>query len=227
MKTLLAFTALIVTISPLARAEDLLEKYFVASGGAAGLNRVRTRISEGSLEMPGGRAGFTLKQKAPNRAVLEFRLPRGVIRRGFDGSAGWEDSSVSGSRPMAAAAQTAFMQEHGLEAKAPEHVLARYPKREQLSPTQLRMTPAGGSPEVWTFDPATHLLTRIEREIDGGPQGRVAVIVILEDYKKVGDLILPHTIHSEAKMSKSTLRLDSIRDGESLTDDVFAPPSRP
>ncbi|HYP09273.1 MAG TPA: hypothetical protein VER03_23820 [Bryobacteraceae bacterium] len=204
--------------------EDLLDKHFAAIGGAQRLNQVQTRVSEGTLEMPGGRAALTIWQKAPDRAVLELRLPGGTIRRGFDGASGWEDSTRSGPRAMAPTAQKAFAEEHALSARTKEQILAKYPKRTPAGANQLRLTPQDGSaPELWTFDPDTHLLTRINREVDAGPQGIVPVTVILADYRKVGDLLLPHTVQTKTSVSTVTLRLDSVREGEPLSDALFAP----
>ncbi len=202
----------------------ILARYFAAVGD---LSQIPSRHSEGSIETAGGRAGLTLRQRAPDRIALEIRLPRGTMRRGFDGEKGWEHSTISRHRPMVLAAQKMFLEQYALVLGSSEHILKKFPKREQLSDLQVRMTEEGGNSETWTFDAVSHLLIRIDAEIDGGPQGMVPVTVLLQDYKKVGDTMLPHTLRTKTKMSESTLHFDTIVHGEPMSDSLFTPPSQP
>ncbi len=226
MKTSMLFPVVFLTLAPLALAEEsadqILARYFAAAGVATQRSEFQNRVSEGWLETSSGRAGVTIRQKAPNRVLLELRLPRGTIRRGFDGAQGWEDSTISGYRPMSPQAQSAFSEEYALASSSLSHIVERFPKRERLSGSQLKMTQRDGTAETWAFDPATHLLVRIEKELDGGPQGIVPVTVVLEDYRRVDELLLAHTIRTQTKTAESILRLDTIRHDVPLQDSLFA-----
>jgi hypothetical protein len=87
--------------SALPTADQVLEKYITAVGGREAMEKVTSRVSTGTVEIPemGAAGTITISEKAPNKSLAVFEIAgMGQVRQGSDGTAAWEDSPVSGVR---------------------------------------------------------------------------------------------------------------------------------
>jgi hypothetical protein len=75
-------------------ADQILTKYTEALGGAAAIEKLKTRSMKGSwLTSTGITLGYEVYQTAPDRIYTVLNTPKqGKIERGFDGHVGWEKS---------------------------------------------------------------------------------------------------------------------------------------
>src|SRR6185369_7323072 len=73
-------------------ADQILAKYTEALGGAAAIDKMKTRSMKGTwLASNGISLGYEVYQTAPDRIYTVLNTPKqGVIERGFNGSVGWE-----------------------------------------------------------------------------------------------------------------------------------------
>ena len=73
-------------------ADEILAKYTEAIGGAAVIDKVKTRTMKGTwLTANGMSLGYEVYQSAPDKIYTVLNTPRqGVIERGFNGTVGWE-----------------------------------------------------------------------------------------------------------------------------------------
>jgi hypothetical protein len=73
-------------------ADQILAKYTEALGGAAAIEKMKTRSMKGTWLTSNGIAlGYEVYQIAPDRIYTVLNTPKqGVIERGFNGSVGWE-----------------------------------------------------------------------------------------------------------------------------------------
>lgn len=76
--------------------DDVFNKYVQAIGGKAAVEKVRTRLSEASLQRPklvnpsGKPSTIQIYQKAPNKMLVVVTQPDGkVTSQGYNGTAGW------------------------------------------------------------------------------------------------------------------------------------------
>jgi hypothetical protein len=75
-------------------ADQILAKYTEALGGAAVIEKLKTRSMKGTwLTSTGITFGYEVYQSAPDKIYAVLNTPKqGVIERGFDGQSGWENS---------------------------------------------------------------------------------------------------------------------------------------
>ena len=75
-------------------ADQVLAKYTEALGGAAAIEKIKSRSMKGTwLTSTGITLGYEVYQTAPDKIYTVLNTPRqGVIERGFDGQVGWEKS---------------------------------------------------------------------------------------------------------------------------------------
>jgi outer membrane lipoprotein-sorting protein len=76
-------------------AEQILAKYTEALGGAAAIEKIKTRSMKGSwLTSNGITLGYEVYQSAPDRIYTILNTPKqGVIERGSNGKTAWEKSA--------------------------------------------------------------------------------------------------------------------------------------
>src|ERR1051325_3438931 len=74
------------------RADQILAKYTEALGGAAAIEKMKTRAMKGPWLMSNGTSiGYEVYQAAPDRIYTVLNTPKqGMIERGFNGVIGWE-----------------------------------------------------------------------------------------------------------------------------------------
>lgn len=181
-------------------AEQILDKYYQALGGAAAIDKLKSRVMKGTLIAGNGmEIGYELDQSGPDAVLAILTTPQaGVIERGFDGTVGWE-KNARGVRDLA---------------DGEIYFLRRYPDlykdiklKEQFSRINfggkqkiegrdvyvLRGTTTAGKRETLFFDVETSLLVRRATSTTT-PVGTIPEQVEFDDYREVDGLKLPFTI---------------------------------
>ena len=233
LTSVLAFgaeTNLVSSTDP--RAEALLNRHLQALGGDAALQKITSRRITGSLERHGNKVPLIRIQKAPNLLVAETRFPRpGTLKQGFDGKVAWVQVPAQPGRRLKGKDRAAIADEAWLHPML--RVREQYSVRQFLGPrtvegrtfTVLSLAKKKTTrPELWFFDETTALPVRIERQEDGGVQGEIPVITVLEDYRTVGGVMMPFTVRTKLPTSETVLHIDSIEHNLSFEDSVFQAP---
>ena len=87
-------------------AQAILDKYLAAVGGAAALQKIKTRFQTGSIEVADKKYPIEIYSQAPDKRVSISHLPSGPSVTAFNGEAGWL-SAPNGIRRMSSAEQQA------------------------------------------------------------------------------------------------------------------------
>src|SRR5262249_8646100 len=79
--------------------DNILRKYFDASGGEDALRKLSSRISRGSVEVPlmGLKGTVEIYEAAPDKKSTIINIPGyGIIQRTWDGTEGWIQDPMQG-----------------------------------------------------------------------------------------------------------------------------------
>lgn len=90
-------------VESLPTADHILAAYVDALGGKAAIEKITSRLTKGTFEIPAmGAAGdFENYAKTPNKTILTFTLPGfGIFQQGFDGTVAWAQDPTSGLREL-------------------------------------------------------------------------------------------------------------------------------
>jgi len=213
--------------------EHVLERYVQACGGKEALERVTSRVSRGTVEIPaaGVRGTFESYAQAPNKIAVVVELPGlGVIQEGFDGAVGWMKDPFTGVREKSGRELAATQLD--ADFYKPLRLKELYPKitmkgKETVGGSDVYVveaTPADGSPERWYFDVATGLLTRMDVEREG-PQGKIPMEIYLEDYREVDGLRIPFTVRQVSPIFSLILRTEEVKHNVPIEGSRFAKPA--
>ncbi len=188
-------------------AEQVLEKYYQAIGGAAAIENLKTRVMKGTLTAANGAAiGYEVTQAGLDMVVSTVNSPdTGVIERGFNGKVAWEKSQ-RGLRDLGSDALPIFRRlslYHDLKL-APQFTRMTVGKGKinDRDVYVLRARSVEGRLEQLYFDVQTGLLIR-RSQTTATPIGNIPEQIDFEDYRDVDGLKVPFTVRQSSVDSNS------------------------
>jgi len=214
-------------------AEQLLEKYISAIGGAAALQKVTSRVEKGTLTAFGGQHfPVDVYSKAPDKRLSIMHLPNGDSVTAFDGQRGW--LSVPGRVHRMSAAENAAARIDA-DLYFPLHVKTLYEKFRVNSgekidghDTYLVVGLKEGQPPLRLyFDEESGLLLRLIRYAET-PLGRNPTQIDYADYREANGLNVPFRWTLSRPGNQFTIQVGQLQQNVPIDDAKFvAPPPAP
>ena len=243
----LASVCLIGLLPQLARADEaaekkgaaLMDKYVEATGGKAAYDAIKSRIVKGQQLLPGDMtAKFELYWVAPDKFRSIVELPRGTLDRGSDGITVWI-SFPTGARIFEGAQRIAAIRDSTQDRFGRWRTVfqkAEYVGEENVDGTSCAkvvltlkpIDPKVEEPPVTVFIAEdSGLIVQWTGERPGsapGGQDNVAVTFQLSDYKKVGDLTVPHQMKIAVQDDEITIKTEEVIFNAEIPADRFVMP---
>lgn len=184
-------------------ADQILAKYTEVLGGAAAIDKLKSRVMKGTpFGLNGNSFDYELYQSAPDKVLAVITAQQGVTERGFNGTAGWEKSG-RGLRELSTE-EVYFLRRYpdmlkdiNLKEQFTRLNVAGKPKIDNRDVYILRGVTTSGKREQLYFDAETSLLIR-RTSVTPTPIGNIPEQVDFEDYRDVDGLKMPFTIKVSA-----------------------------
>lgn len=217
------------TPAPLPSAQQILDQYVHALGGAKALEKITTRSAKGSrIGADGVLVPEEVHQKAPDKLLTITSYPNIVFSNGFNGTAAWGHSSREGATPLPAQLVTELKREAIFykELKTQElysnlTVLGKAPVGNSEAYV-IEATPVDGPVETLFFDVKTGLLVRRYQE-SGTALGKLPLQTDYEDYRVVDGIKQPFLIHWSMPGRVWGRKIDEMKLNVQLDDAKFDP----
>lgn len=213
-------------------AEVLLDKYLKALGGEAALDKFKSRVMRGTIEIApmGVKGTFESSQKAPQMSLTTMNLTGlGTLQQGYDGTVGWAKDPFTGLRELKggelAAVQRAALLNPGGWRKAYKSL--KTTGRSKVGEREVYVvegTHAGDTPDKHYFDAQTGMLLRTDAVVDS-PQGRVISETTFDDYREVDGVKVAHSIRAVLGAATVVTRVEEVKHDVALDDKAFAKPA--
>ncbi|MEK6278781.1 MAG: photosynthetic reaction center cytochrome c subunit family protein [Acidobacteriota bacterium] len=221
--------------SPMSRAalptvDDVLDKYVQAVGGKE-LDKIKTRVRKGSVEVRGVSGTFELYETAPNKSLLIGSLPppMGWVHQGFDGNIGWVKNEngvfeMSGDGLVQTKREANFYVDTRLK---DQFATMNVTSRERVGNHDVYViegTRADGSSEKLLFDVLSGFLIRRYWET---PTffGKLPNGIDYDNYKKVGNVRLPFIIRRSRSGTTFLQNISEIKLNVPINDTMFNKPA--
>lgn len=216
-------------------AEQILAKYTEALGGAAVIEKLKTRSMKGTwLTSNGMTFGYEVYQEAPGKMYTVLNTPKqGIIERGFDGQVGWEKSQrglrdLQNQELIVMRRYPDLFKDIKLQGQFTRLGFGGKDKIDGKDVYVLRGLGADGRGERLYFDVLTGLLVR---RITTTPTivGLIPEQVDYEDYRDVDGMKVPFTIRTTFIDSfyNSTRKFTEIKLNVPVDETKFAKPPAP
>ena len=212
-------------------AEQLLDKYVSAIGGAEALQKVTSRVQKGTLTAFGGQHfPVDVYSKAPEKRLSVMHLANGDSVTAFDGKQGW--LSVPGRVHMMSAAENAAARIDA-DLYFPLHLKKVYEKflvdageKIDAHDTYLVIGRSEAQPPLRLyFDKESGLLLRLIRYAET-PLGRNPTQIDYADYRDANGLKVPFRWTLSRPGNQFTIQVEQVQQNVSVDDAKFvAPPS--
>ncbi len=214
-------------------ADQIIDKYIQAVGGAETLQKTTSRIQKGTINFGGQQFPVEVLAKAPNQRISTVHTPNGDNITAFDGHAGWL-GNPGGRPPREMTAQENDAISFDATFYLPLEIKKMF--------TQFRVRPAekigdhevlqvigakeGKPPLRFFFDKESGLLVRTIRYADT-PLGRNPTQVDYADYRSQGGVKLPFQWTIARPLGRFTIQVTEMQQNVPIENARFAKPAAP
>jgi photosynthetic reaction center cytochrome c subunit len=217
---------------PLPTADQLLDKYLVAIGGAEKLQKITSRVQKGTLNAFGDQHfPVDIYSKAPDKRDSVMHLKNGDSITAFDGKQGW--LSIPGRVHMMSAAENDAVRIDA-DLYFPAHLKTLYQKfsvdpGEKIDghDTYLVVGESEGKPPLQLYlDKESGLLLRLVRFAETA-LGRNPTQIDYADYRDADGVKIPFRWTLSRPGNRFTIQIDQVQQNVPVDDSKFVAPPPP
>jgi hypothetical protein len=214
-------------------ADRILDKYLEATGGRAAWEKIHSRVSTGTVEIPEMKMSGTAEmwEKAPDSALVKMVISGSVFLEGFDGKSAWSSDPKDGLQEQKGLqlAET----RRGSDFRFPVDFRRLYPnvvasgeRTVAGRPTYVveATPPEGGQPDRAFFDPQTGLLVHIVTQHHNDDGSVEPFEEDFGDYRAVDGVKIPFMIHQSGSQVDFTIRISEVHQNVAVDDTRFSKP---
>ncbi len=213
-------------------ADQLIEKYLAAVGGADALHKVSTRVEKGNITFSGHETPIEVFAKAPDKRMSITHSSNGASITAFDGQGGWLGNTGRPARDMqgqevdAARLDADFYLPTHLKEIFTGFRVGRPDKIDDRPVYPLFCMRQGQPPVRLYFDQASGLLVRQVRYTDT-PVGRNPTQIDYADYREVDGIKVPFRWTLARVNGRFTIQITEAKQNVPIEDGKFTKPAAP
>jgi len=229
LSLLLTSVPLFCADEALPKAETILDRSIEVTGGKAAFEKRHNEVMHGSMDITGRgiKGTMTVYQAEPdkNLAVIEIE-GIGKIESGSNGEIAWENSVLQGPRIKQGDEKAGSLRDGTFNAPLKWRTL--YAKAETAGIETVEghecykvvLTPPEGKPTNEFFDKKSGLLikTTVARNT---PMGEITAEVVADDYRKEGDILVPHKMINRAAGQEFLIVVEKVEANVEMPKDRF------
>lgn len=218
---------------PLPTVDQVLEHYLQAIGGVEAVTKPVSRVAKGTVAIPGVSNGgtFELHAKRPNKNLVTMNVyPLGVVRLGYNGVTGWQQTARTASRNLSGTELASVARDSDFYSQA--RMKVNYPKMRLLGKTSV------GYREVYVLDLRSTVgdFDRLYFEAQSGlpirmdaaritPQGKQPATVYFDDWREVDGLKMPFRVTQSFGNTTLVFVYEEVRHNIRVDDRIFDKPT--
>jgi photosynthetic reaction center cytochrome c subunit len=210
-------------------ADQVLDKYLAAVGGAEALKKIKTRVQKGTIDAFGRQMPIEVYSEAPEKRVSITHPQTGPSVTAFNGEVGWLTTPV-GVHKMSAAEGEAARIDASLY--FPVRLREMYQEFKVLPgedvggrPTTQILATGKSRPTLRLFfDQENGLLLRLIRYAET-PLGRNPTQIDYADYRDANGVKVPYRWTLARPGGSFTIRVEQVQQNVPVNENLFVPPA--
>ena len=223
MPVVILLLALVVSlIAAEMTADDLIAKYLTASGGEQNFRALKSMTTKGSIFMQGQTADVKVSYVVPNKSYMEVSMGGLSVQVvGTNSKDAWVKNPMGtyfmGGDEKASAMRQANLfplldyKKAGAKVKYLGEDMVKGAKAYKLE-----YVGADKDTVIYFFDAVTFFTVKEKRN---------DATVMMSDFKKVGNLMIPHKVNIQAAAQSIMMTIDTIAVNVAVPDSLFVMPS--
>ena len=213
-------------------ADQLLDKYLQAAGGAAAIGKITSRVMKGSIEFGGKSLPIDIYSKDPDKRISFTHMPEGDSVTAFDGHDGWlglpggrlremhggdlDGAAIDADLHLATHLKQMFseVKVQGTEKIGDHNTYVLVGQREGKPPIELY------------FDQQSGVLVRLVR-FGETALGRLPTQIDYADYHETDGVKIPYRWTLARPSGRFTIQVADLKNNVPVDDAKFAKPAPP
>jgi hypothetical protein len=230
----LTLPALRARADDLPKGEEVLDQYVEATGGKAAYEKLKNRVSKGTMEITGAgvKGKVVANQAAPNKMATEIEFEAlGKVKEGTDGINVWEINPITGDRIVDGEERAEKLRQNTFNPEL--HYKEMYAKVECTGVEDVNGKPAykilltpkpgEGKPATEFYDKESHLQVKGVQSAKS-PMGEIEVEMFPSDYKKVDGVLMAHKVTQKVLTQEIVIAITEVKHNVDLPPDTFKIP---
>ena len=214
---------------PAPTADQILDKYAQAVGGAGAVSKISSRVESGTVNAAGRQYPIHISIKAPGKQAVALHFPDGDNLTALDGSSAWQAASGHPAREITGSELDALKLDADLRfpldakqlfTELKEGDPAKIGEHETYLVSGIR---PGMPPVELYFDQQSGLLLRQMRYAET-PLGLVPTQIDYADYRDVQGLKLPYRWTTSQPGRSFVTQIEQVQQNVPVDDKLFAKP---
>ena len=218
---------------PMPTLDEVLARYIQASGGAAAISAVNSRVIKGTVDVVGVSrdVDFEVYSQAPNKALMIMPVPSlGPSKLGFNGRSGWVQTAA-GIRAIKGVELAALQRD--ADFYGPVTLRTNFAKVSLLGKSNigyrevyvLHLQPTSGASERLYLEAETYLPARVNTTRTVG-RLEAPVEIYLDDWRQVDGIMLPFRISQSMPRLTLVFSVKEIQHNVPLNAQMFDVPAK-
>lgn len=211
-------------------ADQLLDKYLTAVGGASAVKKITSRVEQGTVGAFGGQRPIELYTKAPDKRISFMHVQGGDSITAYDGHSGWLSVPkrpvhfMSAEENAAARIDADFYFPITVKSMYAKFVVRPGEKIDGHDTVLVVGRNEGQPPLKLYLDVQSALLLRLDRYSDS-PLGLNPTEIDFADYRDADGVKVPFRWTVARPGGRFTIQIDHIQQNIPIDDAKFAPPA--
>jgi zinc protease len=219
LSTTLVLGAAGAVADDLPKGETILDKYVEVTGGKAAYAKIHTEVSTGTMTVPamGIKGQVTAYQAEPNKQLVEVNIEGvGKVLEGTNGDVAWGLSAMQGPRIKEGEEKAKALETARLNGEAQWRDIYKSAETTGVEPVdgkdcyKVVLTPKTGSTVTKWYDKDSNLLVKTSATLKTA-MGEIQSESTLSDYRKEGDILVPHKTVSRAMGQEFTITIETVK----------------
>ncbi len=230
---LMLSAAALYAADDLPKGETIVDKYIESTGGKAAYEKVKSDISTGSMTLGAMnlKGSMVAYSKAPDKRVVEVSFEGiGKMTEGVDGDLAWSMSAMQGPRIKDGDEKAESVRQARYNSDVnwrDAYKSAETTGSEMVDGKdcyKVLMTSKDGKTSTRWYDKKSGLLLKMAMT-SKTPMGEVNVEIFPGDYRKEGDILMPHKTVSKLAGQELVMTIDKVEQNVEIPKEKFEPPA--
>jgi hypothetical protein len=212
----------------LPKGDEILDKYVTVTGGKDAYEKVKNRLLTGTMKVAGqGLEGkITIYQAPPNKMYTVVDLGGiGKVEEGTDGQVVWEKSFTgprikTGDEKASALRDAAFDGDVQWRKYYKKAECVAEEKIDDKPCYKVVLTTPEGKTRTAYYDKQTNLVVKVV-STEKTPMGELTIEAFPSEYKKVGDILMPHKLLQKMAGQDIAITFDKVEQNVKIPDKRF------
>ncbi len=216
-------------------ADDIVQKYLKAIGGADKWKKIESQKMTGFVVVQGMNIPYTAVQARPNLSYSAGEFQGNKFIESFDGTVAWMQNPFAGAaKPTKKdvdetkeAAKENF-EDDFIDYSTKGHTIELDPKQEEMDGVKcykITMKRKQGDEKIYFIDAENNIPVCVRAFAQSGPAKGQAVEMYFSDYKEVDGVMIAHTMENKiGGQTAVTIKMDKVELNSAIDKKMFSFP---